>query len=177
MIHLVFERPSGVLKAYHFTGHLRYLWQAFGGAVAASNGPMPEGHFILLEPELFPQDTWAMATGWGRVRIRDMSDDDIALLRNAGLLKSETDGCLQIGGISLYPGHCNAYDRVIEIHGGGSALGDPACYAPFQALCCTLGCTRLHNSNIVDLVGYMQQFGSDHTFVMSAMGSPGPCQC
>lgn len=38
----------------------------------------------------------------------------------------------------------------IAIHGGGSGLGWPGCWAPRQALLPTHGCIRLHNADIRD---------------------------
>ena len=40
----------------------------------------------------------------------------------------------------------------IMIHGGGSSLGWPGAWAPFQALVSTLGCVRFHNQDLRDKV-------------------------
>lgn len=40
----------------------------------------------------------------------------------------------------------------IAIHGGGSALGWPGCWAPRQQLLPTWGCIRLHNADLRDKV-------------------------
>jgi predicted chitinase len=40
----------------------------------------------------------------------------------------------------------------IMIHGGGSALGWPGAWAPFQDLLATLGCVRFHNQDLRDKI-------------------------
>jgi hypothetical protein len=172
VIHLVFERPQQTLKAFHFDRTQRFVWKASGAATPSSRGAMPEGHYILLEPELFGNRE--PGTGWGRVRIRDMTDRDVTVLEKAGFLKHNGD-LLDIGSIALAAGRCDAYGRFIEIHGGGSALAEPQ--APMQELCRTLGCTRMHNLDLNKLIDYMKAFGAENTFVFSVMGRPAPCPC
>jgi hypothetical protein len=175
MIHLVFDRIASQIKVFDSANHsLIFSWGASGDATG--NGPMPPGHFILLEPEAFPQDQWDPPTGWGRVRIRDMSDTDVQRLTAAGIAKSAAGG-LDVGGTVLPPGACNAYERVIEIHGGGSALGTPGCFAKQQRLCHTLGCTRMHNEDVASLISCMQQLQVSNTFIFSAFGTPAKCNC
>ncbi len=41
----------------------------------------------------------------------------------------------------------------IMVHGGGSGLGWPGAWAPHQPLLPTLGCVRMHNSDLTDKVG------------------------
>lgn len=182
MIHVVFSRPQLSMKVFDNNHTQQFAYEASGDACTNSNGPMPEGHYILLEPELFPQSSWGSDTedegvGWGRIRIRDLASDDVTLLVNAGLATRNGDGTLGIGGINLPPGNCNAYGRVIEMHGGGSALGYPGAYDANQRLCCTLGCTRMHNGDIKSFVEYMRQHLGDQTFVYSVQGTPPPCGC
>lgn len=182
MIHLVFSRPQKTLKIYHSDKSLRFVYEASGAACANSNGPMPQGHYILLEPQLFARSSWdssleSEGVGWGRVRIRDMSDNDVQLLVNANLATKNADASLSIGGVSLMPGSCNAYGRVIEIHGGGSALRYPGAYTANQELCCTLGCTRMHNQDVKAFIQYMDHFLGSDTFVFSAIGAPSVCSC
>lgn len=175
MIHLIFDRVASQIKVFDSANHsLIFSWGASGDA--AGNGPMAAGHYILLEPEMFPQDQWDPPTGWGRVRIRDMGETDVLRLTAAGIAKSATGG-LYIGGTILPPGACNAYERVIEIHGGGSALGEPDCFAKQQRLCRTFGCTRMHNEDIATLIGCMQQRQGSNTFIFSAIGLPAQCGC
>lgn len=40
----------------------------------------------------------------------------------------------------------------IMIHGGGSALGWPRCWDPYQPLLPTLGCIRMRNADLRDMV-------------------------
>lgn len=47
----------------------------------------------------------------------------------------------------------------IMIHGGGSALGYPNCWAPYQRLLPTLGCVRMHNADLRDKVVPLAQSG------------------
>ena len=182
MIHLVFARPQRNLKVFHSDKSLKFVYEASGDACASSNGPMPEGHYVLLQPEMFPQSTWddskdSMGVGWGRIRVRDMTSNDEILLMNAGIALKNSDGSLNIGGISLPPGSCDSYNRAIEMHGGGSALGFSGAYLANQRLCCTLGCTRMHNQDIGQLIGYMGPLLNGNTFILSAIGAPTPCDC
>jgi hypothetical protein len=181
MIHVIFSRPELAFKVFDADHSLRFVYEASGAACQNTNGAMPAGHYILLEPEMFPQATWdssmlSEGVGWGRVRIRDMSDSDVQLLLNAELATKTADGQLTIGGIVLPPGRCNAYPRAIEIHGGGSALGMGA-YDPDQKLCCTEGCTRMHNQDLKAFVAFMQPLTDGNTFVFSVIGVPPPCSC
>lgn len=182
MIHAVFNRPQKSMKIFDSHHTQQFSFEASGDACSNSNGPMPEGHYILLEPELFPQSSWGSdkddeGVGWGRIRIRDMASSDVDLLVNAGLAIRNPDGTLAIGGVNLAPGNSNSYVRVIEIHGGGSALGYPGAYDANQRLCCTLGCTRMHNGDLKSFVDYMRQNLGDQTFVYSVYGAPPPCDC
>ena len=177
MIHLVFNRPTESMKVFQPGGSTRFVFDATGGAVRRSNGPMPVGHYVLLEPEMFERSTWEIATGWGRIRIRDMAQSDVDLLVRANLAKVVPTGSIDIGGIVLPQGRCNAYPRAVEIHGGGTALGDPGALVAKQGLCCTLGCIRMHNQDIQTFVEYMRGLQDGHTFVMSVMGAPTPCRC
>jgi hypothetical protein len=181
MIHVILSRPELTFKVFDSDHALRSVYEASGAACQNSNGAMPGGHYILLGPEMFPQSTWdsskeSKGVGWGRVLIRDMSDNDVQLLVSAELATKTADGQLSIGGIVLPPGRCNAYGRHIEIHGGGSALGMGA-YAPNQKLCCTEGCTRMHNQDLKSLVQFMQPLTDQNTFVFSVIGTPPPCSC
>jgi hypothetical protein len=181
MIHIIFSRPEKTLKVFDADHALRFVYEASGAACQNTNGPMPGGHYVLLEPELFPQATWdssklSEGVGWGRIRIRDMSVSDAQLLTNAGLATKAADAELSVGGVILPPGQCNSYQRVIEVHGGGSALGMDS-YLPNQQLCCTEGCTRMHNQDLKALVRFMQPLTDQNTFVFSVIGTPAPCNC
>lgn len=182
MIHLVFARPQRNLKVFHSDKSLKFVYEASGDACSSSNGPMPAGHYMLLQPEMFSQSSWddsfeSMGVGWGRIRIRDMSSNDATRLANADLAVKNADNSLNIGGVSLPPGSCNSYNRAIEIHGGGSALGFSGAYVPNQRLCCTLGCTRMHNQDIAQFIAYMTPLIDSNTFILSIIGSPTPCGC
>lgn len=45
----------------------------------------------------------------------------------------------------------------ICLHGGGSGCGWPGAWEPYQALYPTLGCLRMHNSHLMDLLPLMRQ--------------------
>lgn len=177
MIHLVFNRPTESMHVFQTGGSTRFVFDATGGAVQRSNGPMPVGHYILLEPEMFARSTWEIKTGWGRVRIRDMVQSDVDLLVRANRAKVLPTGSVDIGGVVAPQGRCNAYPRAVEIHGGGTALGDPGAFAAKQPLCCTLGCIRMHNQDIQTFVEFMQGLQATNTFVLSVLGAPTPCRC
>ena len=48
--------------------------------------------------------------------------------------------------------HSKPYRDGIMIHGGGSFLGWPGAWAPLQRLTATLGCIRMHNQHIRELI-------------------------
>jgi hypothetical protein len=57
------------------------------------------------------------------------------------------------------------------VHGGGSNLGFPACFAPMQLLCKTYGCTRVHNADLLTLMNYLlPQLKSGRMAVYSVIG-------
>lgn len=53
----------------------------------------------------------------------------------------------------------------IMIHGGGSALGWPGCWDPMQPLLPTLGCIRMHNIHLRDLVVPLADTGTIYVSV------------
>lgn len=48
----------------------------------------------------------------------------------------------------------------IAIHGGGSALGWPGCWAPRQKLLPTHGCVRVHNADLRDKIVPLLKLGT-----------------
>lgn len=179
MIHLVFNRPTGRFKIYAEDGSLFDMIDAGGDAWGDPNygfqGPMPPGHYVLGAPQRFAP---IASEGAGQIPVADIDGNTIEILVNAG--KASAAGAeLNIGGVVLPTGQLAAFARdAIMVHGGGSnlALLDPPQdpLAPYQALCKTLGCTRLHNADLARLETFLDEKRAGNTVVYSAVGRPLP---
>ena len=178
MIHIVFNRPAGKLKVFG-PGAALPDFDAGGDAVTdgiTADGPYghlwptPPGHYVLKAPEaLTPR---LVAEGAWQIPVDDISDATVTLLVAAGDAERSATGAV-IGGIDLPLGQLARFGRsAILIHGGGSALGNPACFAGSQPLCKTEGCTRMHNADLAALVAYLQPRVAGNTVVYSIFGSP-----
>lgn len=60
----------------------------------------------------------------------------------------------------------------IMIHGGGSALGWPGAWAPFQDLLATLGCVRFHNQDLRDKILPVTKAGTVYVTVRQEAEKP-----
>jgi len=163
MIHCVFDRPNGMLKVFAPTGGaVRGEFAATGDAWGRTSNPddgphghfwpIPTGHYVLAQWESWGTRGAVTSEGYGQIYLFDLDDATKQKLVDAGLCKVQGD-YLVIGGIALPRGGLAAWGRSeIMVHGGGSNLGDPGCYAPMQQLCSTDGCTRVHNADWPKLV-------------------------
>ena len=181
MVHLVFDRPTGRLKVFGPGAGLPPYFEAGGDAVTngvAADGPYgtdwpcPPGHFVLEAPNAIAPPI--PAEGAWQIPVDDLSDAILSALVLAGDANRTATGA-SIGGIDLPLGQIAQWGRSgIMIHGGGTALGDPACYAGDQPLCKTEGCTRMHNADLAQLVTYLQAQLGGNTLVYSIVGVPLP---
>lgn len=134
--HLVVNDISETVKAYSFNGRL--LWEV--PCLARGQGPdtsyrgvgedTPPGLYkigqIYRDYDLDHQPQYnrtAIAYGWFSFDLIDLEGQESKLGR-AGIM----------------------------IHGGGSACGWPGAWAPLQPLFPTLGCVRMHNVHLRDLL-------------------------
>ncbi|HEX3549623.1 MAG TPA: L,D-transpeptidase family protein [Candidatus Elarobacter sp.] len=177
MVHLVFNRPTGKLKIYAADGSLWDVIDAGGDAWGdpnyGSNGPMPPGHYVLGAPQRFAP---IVSEGAGQIPVADIDAAATSALVNGGKA-SVVDGGLTIGGIIAQTGQLAAFSRsAIMLHGGGSNLAtldppqDPL--APYQQLCKTEGCTRLHNADAARLADFLDANAAGNTVVYTALGRP-----
>lgn len=181
MIHIVFNRPTGAFKVFE-DALLRFQFQASGDAwgdgVSGPYGhdyPIAPGHYALTRVERLNP---ALASeGPGQIYVADLNDAAIAALINFGKAQACNDK-LSVGAIVLPTGQLAHFNRSeVMLHGGGTNLGVPACFADYQELCKTFGCTRLHNADLRKLMDYLEPIlssGSQHV-VYSVIGDPAPC--
>jgi hypothetical protein len=183
MIHLVFNRPTGKLKVFEPNGS---LWDvidaagdAWGDGVAGHapyghDYPIPPGHYALQSPQSIAPPL--VSEGAWQIPVTDISTATLANLVNAHRA-SEAGTQVLIAGIALPIGELGQHGRDgVMLHGGGSNLAnldppqDPL--APFQQLCKTHGCTRLHNADLARLVAFLQPLMSGNTAVYTVVGEP-----
>jgi len=157
------------------------LWDSFdagGDAWGDPNygfeGPMPPGHFILGASQRFAP---IASEGIGQIPVSDMNDVTRAALIKDGKATAGTASIVTIGQLSLPTGQLSAFNRsAVMLHGGGSNLAglnppqNPL--APFQQLCKTEGCTRLHNADWARLADFIDGHIGVNTVVYSAVGHP-----
>jgi hypothetical protein len=182
MIHVVFYRPVGKLKVYGPSGALAkdsqgvLVMEAAGDAWGAPgyghDGWCPRGHYLLG-----PIQTFAPIASEGAAQI-DVSDLPSVVLQDLVAIHAAValgDGVV-IGGVGAPVGQLAKYGRDgIMIHGGGSNAPDP--FAPYQQLCKTEGCTRVHNADLARLVAYLlASFNGNHV-IYSTVGDPLPLSC
>jgi hypothetical protein len=189
MVHLIFNRPSGNLKVYEPDKSLWDTLAAGGDAVGSDPAqapwglyyPCPPGHYVLSAgirnvPDAANPDL-VIEEGPYRIPVSDMDAATLATLTAAGDA-SGAGSAVQIGGITLPIGGIAANGRDgILLHGGGTylhGLTPPEDQAPFQPLCKTEGCTRLHNADLIRLVGYLAPLFAGNTVVYSIFGNPLP---
>lgn len=180
MIHLVFNRPSGHLKVFNEDGSVWDTIDAGGDAWGSTPAAAPYGHFYPIRPGHYmlqqpianapPID----AEGAWKIPVVDIDAATANTLIQAG--KAALAGTqYDIGGITFPIGNLERDARTeILIHGGGSNLRprgmDPM--DPFQKLCKTHGCTRLHNADLARLARFVQQAIGGNTMVYSVAGDP-----
>ncbi len=186
MIHLVFDRPSSELKAFTQNGLAMGPFEASGDAwgdgVSGPYGhqyPIAPGHYALTAvDDLIDSENpdGTVAEGPYQVYVDDLDASRLDRLRSANLASGF--GPVTIGGITLPVGGLATYGRSeIMIHGGGSNLGVPACYAPQQALCKTEGCTRMHNADLARFAPWIKQQLLHNIIVYSVIGNSPPLDC
>jgi hypothetical protein len=175
VVHLIFNRPIARMKIYDTDGSLWDIIDAGGDAWGAApanpwgkDAPMPPGHYKLGAPQNI--NPASIAEGNAQVPVFDLDQQTLAALVTAGQAgASGTD--VTIGGITASIGGIAKYGRDgIMIHGGGS--NDPEPLAPFQPLCKTEGCTRVHNADLIRLTSFLGQRVANNIIVYTAVGVP-----
>ena len=132
--HIVVNGLSNSAKAYSFDGKL--LWEVKclphgqNNNWKATNGDTPQGLYkigaVYKDYENNPNPPYSptlASYGWYSFDLVELENQEAGNGR-AGIM----------------------------IHGGGSSLGWPGAWAPFQALVSTLGCVRFHNQDLRDKV-------------------------
>jgi hypothetical protein len=183
MIHLVFNRPTGKMKIFERDGS---LWDiidaggdAWGDGVLADapyghDYPIPPGHYALQQPQ--PIAPALASEGAWQIPVTDLSTQALTKLV-AAHIASESGTDVTIGGVSLPIGGLARHGRDgVMLHGGGSNLANlnppQNPLEPFQPLCKTFGCTRLHNADLGRLAMFLQPLVNDNTVVYSVIGDP-----
>jgi hypothetical protein len=170
-----FDRPTGKLKVSEFG----FAFDASGSAWGDGNGPaygtdcqIAPGHYKLTRVEYFPEPI--PSEGAAQIYVEDLTEADVAELVAAGDAKLGEYEAVTINGETLPIGNLAKYARSeIMIHGGGSNLGVPACYALNQPLCRTYGCTRVHNGDLSSLCEKLAPLvGSEHVIFTVVGDSP-----
>lgn len=165
MLELIFNRPTNHLKVNQ-SGEQSplFVFEASGDAWGngGPNAPyghdcsIAPGHYVLTRVEHI--DPPIASEGAGQIYVSDVDAATVAALVRAGKAEQQDDGQATIAGITLPIGNLARYGRSeVMLHGGGSNLGVPACFADFQELCKTFGCTRLHNANLKTLMGLVSE--------------------
>lgn len=176
MRHIVFDRANNAFKVFDL-GIRQFLFEASGSAVGDGINPpythdcqIPQGHYKLTQVERFAP---IPSEGAGQVYVADLTPRDISVLAQGRKAKWILDKVI-IGGILLPIGRLATYGRAeIMLHGGGTVLGEPACYAPNQPLCKTCGCTRMHNADLAQFMDWLEPIiGQDHVIYSVAGDSP-----
>jgi hypothetical protein len=184
MIHLVFDRPEQRLKLFtHGIAPAHHVIAASGAAwgnIPGNGGSPPYGHDCCIAPGHYKLtrverfDPPVPSEGAGQVYVEDLAGADYFAMAKAGKVKGGAGGWA-IGGITLAVGELAKYGRAeVMIHGGGSNLGVPACYAPRQPLLRTFGCTRVHNADLTMLMDYLEPIlaSGNQLVIFSCVGDP-----
>lgn len=180
MIHIIFNRPSSEMKVFA-GGVMRYKFEANGSAWG-DGGPnhpygyqcqIAPGHYKLTHVERINPPI--PSEGAGQIFVADLTTRDISQLAIAKRAKW-IGADVTIGGSVLPIGGIGKYNRTeIMLHGGGSNLGEPACFEPHQLLCRTFGCTRLHNADLAALMDMLEPVfaaGNEHVIYSVIGDSP-----
>ncbi|HLY01595.1 MAG TPA: L,D-transpeptidase family protein [Candidatus Cybelea sp.] len=183
MIHAIFNRPSGMLKVYEPGKSLWDSIQAGGDAVGNDprnapwgfHYPCPPGHYVLSAGIKNTDPDVVIKEGPYRIPVWDIDAATLKTLTDAGVA-SGPPNAVNVGGIVLPIGEIAANGRDgILIHGGGTylhKLNPPKDQEPFQPLCQTEGCTRVHNADLIRLVDYLAPLFDGNTVVYTVYGNP-----
>ena len=175
MLHIVFDRPSQLIKAYEPDKTLAHTFRGEGDAWGwtpeapyAHDGWMAPGHYVLGDVQRF--DPPINSEGFGQIPILDLTHDVADKLVAAG--DAKWNGLeFVIGGISAKIGQMAVYGRAgIMNHCGGSNAPNPL--ADFQMLCKTFGCSRMWNAEWRQFAAWLDGIRTGHTVVYSAIGDP-----
>jgi hypothetical protein len=174
MLHIVFDRPTGKLKVG------TAVFDASGSAWGDGGANAPYGFECQIAPGHYKLtivqyiDPAIPSEGAAQIYVEDLTEADVAELVAAGDAKLAEYEAVTINGETLAIGNLAKYGRSeIMIHGGGSNLGVPACYALNQPLCRTYGCTRTHNGDLASLCEKLAPLvGSEHVIFTVVGDSP-----
>lgn len=178
MIHLVFFRATNSLKVFGAGDVIEFeasgdAWGNYHDGERAvqygHDGSIAPGHYLLTRVEEFPP---IPSEGAAQIYVADLDDATLQHLLAAGKA-TITGDLVAIGGIELSRGGLGRFGRSeVMLHGGGSNLGEPECFAPHQPLCRTFGCTRLHNDDLATLCALLKAKMAENVVVFSCIGDP-----
>jgi hypothetical protein len=191
VIHFVHNRPTNILKVFGPASGQAQTFEAGSDAwgnygVSQDKLPpvppwghscrIPPGHYVLGNPEIYPVPL--SGEGAGQISILDIGGVTLATLVGANLAtKTNTGGTpgAIIGQIDLPLGQLMAWGNreALLIHGGGTNLKSHF-NDPNQRLLRTYGCVRVHNKDLITLIGFVKQNLAGQTIVYSAYGVPAP---
>lgn len=180
-MHLIFNRPENKLKVF-VSGIQRYVFEANGSAWGDGGPNAPYGHDCQISPGHYKLtqveriDPPIASEGAGQIYVADLTGQDYFRLAPSGKVKTVSATVWNIGGLALPVGMLAKYDRSeVMLHGGGSNLGEPACFEPMQPLCRTYGCTRLHNADLATLMDLLKPiFAAQNQYVILSVAGDSP---
>ena len=185
MIHIVFCRPSQRMKVFvgSATGPRElHDFEANGSAWGDGGSSAPYGHDCQIAPGHYKLTRVERinppipSEGAGQIYVADLTGDDYWTLAKNGAAKGISLASWSIGGVVAEVGNLGKYSRSeVMLHGGGSNLGEPACFDPDQPLCRTFGCTRMHNRDLATLMGLLEPiFAARNQYVIYSVIGDSP---
>ena len=178
MILITFNRPTSHFKVPAFGFDFEASGSAWGDGtdtqMYGNDCQIAPGHYKLTKVEYI--DPAIPSEGAAQIYVEDLTEADIDELVAAGDAKDDEGGGVTINGVTLNFGNLAHYGRSeIMVHGGGSNLGVPACYALNQPLCKTYGCTRLpKNGDLSHLCDALGPVIENQHVVLTVVGDSPP---
>ncbi len=190
MIHFIHNRPTNALKIFGPSSQMQTFdagSDAWGNYGASEDQQLPQppwghscrippGHYLLANPQVFAAPI--SGEGAGQISILDIDAATLANLIGASLaIQTNTRGTpgAVIGGIDLPLNQLMDWGnrQGLLIHGGGANLATHF-NDPNQRLLRTYGCVRVHNADLLTLIGLVEQNRANETIIYTAYGDPAP---